>query len=247
MDLNTNNNYHSQRKKISQREYSLENTKLIPKTEQEQGKYVKAKLDLFQDFYAKLEDEYMADRRDLEEQLAQRSLELASATKELDNKQQELAMYKKDLERANNELIDINDALSVLARHVDRKRDDFEKKIARTICSRILPLIEELQQDKIPKRSLIKLDVLTTYLQSMTPRISKSREIIVALSPMELRVATMVRKGFSSEEIARMLHLSTHTIKTHRRSIRRKLNIRNLQINLTTYLKFKLGGLDSLD
>jgi DNA-binding CsgD family transcriptional regulator len=58
---------------------------------------------------------------------------------------------------------------------------------------------------------------------------------------MELRVAVMIKKGFSSEEIARLLHISPHTVKTHRKSIRRKLNLKNANINLASYLKLKLG------
>jgi DNA-binding CsgD family transcriptional regulator len=58
---------------------------------------------------------------------------------------------------------------------------------------------------------------------------------------MELRVAMMIKKGFSSEEIARLLNVSPHTVKTHRRSIRKKLNIKNSSINLSSYLKYKLG------
>lgn len=62
---------------------------------------------------------------------------------------------------------------------------------------------------------------------------------------MELKVAMMIKKGFSTDEIARMLHLSGHTVKTHRRSIRRKLNIRNSKINQTSYLRFKLDKPES--
>jgi DNA-binding CsgD family transcriptional regulator len=58
---------------------------------------------------------------------------------------------------------------------------------------------------------------------------------------MELRVAVMIKGGFGSEDIARLLYLSPHTVKTHRRSIRKKLGIRNSKINLSSFLKFKLG------
>jgi DNA-binding CsgD family transcriptional regulator len=58
---------------------------------------------------------------------------------------------------------------------------------------------------------------------------------------MELRVAVMIKGGFGSKDTARLLHLSPHTVKTHRRSIRKKLEIRNSKINLSSFLKLKLG------
>lgn len=171
--------------------------------------------------------------------------DLGTAAKLLEDKQHELLLYKKDLELVNRELVQANDAISVLARRIDRKRDELEKKIARSVSSQILPLIEELQQDHIHERTRVKLDVVSAHLRSLVPRISRERDIIISLSPMELKVAMMIKKGFSTDEIARMLHLSGHTVKTHRRSIRRKLNIRNSKINQTSYLRFKLDKPES--
>ena len=94
---------------------------------------------------------------------------------------------------------------------------------------------------KLPEKNQVKLDVLTAYLKDMTPETAKGHEVIISLSAMELRVAMMIKKGFSSEEIARLLHISPHTVKTHRRSIRKKLNLKNSSLNLSSYLKYKLG------
>jgi DNA-binding CsgD family transcriptional regulator len=194
-----------------------------------------------------LEKRYKSEHQAAERQLARQSAELDIAAQNIEELQYELDLHKRELARANKELVRTNDALSVLARHVDRKRDEFQKQVAHTICSQILPLIEELYLDKIPGRSQVKLDVLTAYLRNMIPQVSDGRDIIVTLSPMELRVAVLVSKGFSSEAIARMLHVSMHTVKTHRRSIRRKLNIRNVKVNLSIYLKSKLGRIESLE
>ena len=128
----------------------------------------------------------------------------------------------------------------MLARVIDKKRDELEKKIARVVSSQIMPVIDELRGDRVPEKSLAKLDVLAAYLDDLTPGATKGHDVIVSLSSMELRVAVMIKKEFSSEDIARLLHLSPHTVKTHRRSIRKKLGIRNSKINLSSYLKLKL-------
>ena len=87
----------------------------------------------------------------------------------------------------------------------------------------------------------MKLDVLSAYLSDLTPDGARGHDVIISLSAMELRIAMMIKNGFSSEEIARLLHISSHTVKTHRKSIRRKLNLKNADINLASYLKLKLG------
>jgi DNA-binding CsgD family transcriptional regulator len=85
----------------------------------------------------------------------------------------------------------------------------------------------------------VQLEVLATRLINLTPGISKSREVIAALTPMELEIAVLVKKDFSSEDIARLLHLSPHTVKSHRRNIRKKLSLRNSDTNLASFLKLK--------
>lgn len=167
---------------------------------------------------------------------------IAVTHKLLNKKQDELRRYKSDLELVNKKLLQANNAISVLAGQIDRKRDELEKKIARKVSSQILPLVEELQQDPIPEGCQAKLDVISAYLRNLTPGVSRGADIIISLSPMELKVAMMIKKGFSTEETARMLYLSPQTVKTHRRSIRRKLNLRNSPVNLATFLKFNLGS-----
>jgi len=57
---------------------------------------------------------------------------------------------------------------------------------------------------------------------------------------MELRIAAMVKNGLTSQEIARQLNISLHTVKTHRKNIRKKLKIQNSTVNLSSYLRAKM-------
>jgi PAS domain S-box-containing protein len=178
---------------------------------------------------------------ELENRVQVRTIELMDIAEKLEDKQRELLRHKLDLEKANKELVQTNTALSVLARNIDKKRDEVEKKIAQTISAHIIPLIDEIKNDKLSEKSRVKLQVLAAYLNDLTPDAAKGHDVIISLSATELRIAMMIKNGFSSDEIARLLHISPHTVKTHRRSIRRKLNITNANINLSSYLRLKLG------
>jgi PAS domain S-box-containing protein len=178
---------------------------------------------------------------DLERRVQERTNILMEIAKKLEEKQRELMRHKRDLEKVNKELFQTNIALSVLARNIDKKRDEVEKKTAQIIGSQIMPLLKEIKDDRLAEKTRAKLEVLDAYLSDLTPGAARSHGIIISLSAMELRVAMMIKNGFSSEEIAQLLHISPHTVKTHRKTIRRKLKLKNSDINLASYLKLKLG------
>jgi PAS domain S-box-containing protein len=188
----------------------------------------------FEDALGKINNE-------LEQRVTKRTQELMDVGEKLEGNKKELLRQKLDLEKASKELVQTNTALSVLARNIDKKKDEVEKKIAHVISSRILPLIDDIKNDKMHEKTRAKLDVLSAYLNDLTPEGAKGNDIIVFLSAMELRVAGMIKNGFSSDEIARLLHISPHTVKTHRRSIRKKLKIKDRDINLVSYLRLKFG------
>jgi DNA-binding CsgD family transcriptional regulator len=177
----------------------------------------------------------------LEQRVEERTLELMEAAGELESEHKELLHHKKELEKVNRELVDTNKALSVLARNIDRKREQAEKKISVAISSKIIPVIEGLKNDKTLKSLEAELDILTASLNDLTPGLRNGAGIIYSLSATELRVATMIKNGLTSPEIARLLHVSLDTVKTHRRSIRRKLNISKSKINLASFLRVKMG------
>jgi DNA-binding NarL/FixJ family response regulator len=56
---------------------------------------------------------------------------------------------------------------------------------------------------------------------------SESGDPVSRLSDRELEVFQLIGRGMTSAAIARELHLSTHTIDTHREKIRHKLGVRN--------------------
>lgn len=139
------------------------------------------------------------------------------------------------------ELVESNNALSVLARNIDRKREEFLKHTSWVVTSKILPIIETFQESKAFTNHRAEFDMLKAYLKELTAELEFGPGVIFILSNAELRIATMIRNGFSSPEISRLLNVSLETVKTHRKNIRKKLNICNTKINLTTYLQTKLG------
>ena len=63
------------------------------------------------------------------------------------------------------------------------------------------------------------------------------KERYARLTPRELEICDMIRKGLSSKQISFDLNLSVATVQKHREQIRKKLAITNKSINLGSYLR----------
>ena len=163
--------------------------------------------------------------------------DLAEKNQALEESRQSSTHHQQQLEHLNNQLLETNDALSVLARNLERARKESEKQILHRTRTLILPIVERLLEEKGMAKHRSELEMLRSYLMNLFPGHTEELKMAARLSATESRIAAMIRNGMSSEEIARSLYISTNTVKTHRKNIRRKLNLQNSGRNLRTWLK----------
>ena len=100
-----------------------------------------------------------------------------------------------------------------------------------------MPIVEDLRKAKSLESLQASLDILAANVQTLTSDLTGGMNLMASLTPTEVRVATMIKNGLTSQEIADKLYISLHTAKTHRRNIRKKLNVKNSRINLASYLQ----------
>jgi len=163
-------------------------------------------------------------------------LEYKKTRENLEQSQVDLLDHKEKLEDLNRRLIQTNQALTVLAQNIAREREETEKRIVLKTRSLIIPIIERLQHDKNLKRYEAELIMLVKHLEDLTSGLAADTKIATSLSFSELRIASLIKNGLTTEDMAKHLHISPSTIKTHRKNIRRKLGINNRQQNLRNYL-----------
>ncbi len=180
---------------------------------------------------------YLKTIEQLREQLAERVEGLEGASRKLLRAEGALHDYRLKLDSVQQELADLRGAFLALVRQMERSREDVEQEIAASIRGRILPILRELEAAPSLDRHKTELEMLFLCMSHISSGISREIPWSAALSTTELRVAILIRNGLTSEEIAKQLHLSLDTVKTHRRNIRKKLNLRNTDTNLITYLK----------
>ena len=187
-----------------------------------------------------MEEALMNSGAELKCMVQKRDLELKTSVRDLKRKCKELSMLKIEGEKVNNELLETNNALSILASKINGNRLDAEKTVAGTLNSKIMPIIDNLRKSNKIDDIQSGLDVLEIHLQTLIKELMGEMNTAANLTPSEVQIATMIKNGLKSREIAEKFYISPQTVKTHRRNIRKKLHIHSPNISLATYLRFMM-------
>ena len=121
-----------------------------------------------------------------------------------------------------------------------------EDKILSNLKFLVFPFIRQLKKSREPsyQRSLIKIieSNIGQALSSFSHSLSSKR---VGLTPTEVQVAGLVKQGYSSKEIAKILSSSVKTIDVHRVHIRKKIGLTGKKVNLQSYLSASFDSPDT--
>jgi len=153
----------------------------------------------------------------------------------LENKLRE---REQELEVININLEEANAAFKFLLKKSNVDKKELEDNILFNIKELVEPYLERLktrglnEEDK--NRYLYILeenlkDIVAPFSQTLS---SKKFN----LTPMEIKVANLVRHGKTTQEIADVLYVSDKTVCFHRSNIREKMGIKNMSVNLRSCL-----------
>jgi DNA-binding CsgD family transcriptional regulator len=106
----------------------------------------------------------------------------------------------------------------------------------------IMPLIDDLKLG-LPRQCAAVLDILASRLvEIVSPFTAALSHHSAGLSPAEIRLCDLIRRGMSSDQIAQHEHISPATVRKHREHIRRKLGIQGEQVSLVQHLEGFMRG-----
>lgn len=132
---------------------------------------------------------------------------------------------------------ELNTALRVLLAQRDTERKELEQRIILNADKLITPYVEKLKQTALdPKQRAFLSIIENNVAELISPFISKTLSMNAYLTPQETQVASLVRSGSQTKEIAGLLDISVNAVNFHRRNIRNKLGLKNENINLRSYL-----------
>jgi FixJ family two-component response regulator len=155
---------------------------------------------------------------------------------DLQQSRTELLAHQQRLGNLNAQLLDTNKALSIFAQNIEREREEIEKRIALKLRHLITPMVEKLRNDQALHKYGAQLDMLTSQIEDLTSGFAMDSRVAMTLSFTELKIASLVKNGITTEDIAKQLHIAESTVRTHRKNIRKKLKINNALYSLRNFL-----------
>ena len=156
-----------------------------------------------------------------------------------DQKDIESTLFKReaDLIEKAHQLEEINTALKVLLRRREEDKKDLEESLLTNVKESILPFLEKLKKTRLDENQKTYLMIVESQLLEITSPFLKSLSSkFTSLTPMEIKVAKLIKEGMASKEIAEILGVAEQTILTHRNNLRAKLGLRNERVNLRSHL-----------
>lgn len=157
--------------------------------------------------------------------------EVAKQMEELvESRTKQLALKSENLEQ-------VNVALTVLLKKREQDKKEIEEQMLANVKELVFPYLVKLREIAMTDGQKLYLDIIEKNLSNViSPFLHRLSAHYHNLTPTEIRVASMIKDGKSSKEIASGMNISPETVNNHRKHIRKKSGIANKKVNLRTAL-----------
>jgi PAS domain S-box-containing protein len=151
----------------------------------------------------------------------------------------EEALRQRDLELSlkSHSLEEANTTLKVLLNHKEQEKALLEEQVLTNLKKLIMPSIENLKRLKLNNEQIFQVKLIETQLQDIiSPFLHNLSMASRGLSPREAQVASLIKAGLNSKEIAKILNIEVGSVDFHRKRLRSKLGIAHGKVTLNAYL-----------
>ena len=156
---------------------------------------------------------------------------------ELKKKEKALAEREEELKIKTKNLEELNNALKVLLERRDEDRVEMEEKVVLNVRRLILPYFDKLKESGINQRQQAFVQILEESLSDIISPFSRTLSTkFVNFTGSEIKIASLIRQGKRTKDIAKLLGISKRTVEAHRDHIRSKLGLKTIKGNLRTHL-----------
>jgi PAS domain S-box-containing protein len=155
-----------------------------------------------------------------------------------ENKQDKdaLLVREQELKDKARDLEEMNTALRVLLKKREDDRIELEEKIQFNAEQLIEPYLDGLKKTQLSSRQATLLEIIeNNFDEIISPFARNFASIKYRLTPQEVKIASLIRQGQTTQSIAELMGLSIRTIEFHRTKIRNKLGL-NKTASLQAYL-----------
>jgi PAS domain S-box-containing protein len=148
----------------------------------------------------------------LEELVQERTGELARANQQLALEVEERRRAEKSLRRRETELKaqsqhleEVNTALRVLLKQRDEDKSEVQQSLLSNVKELVAPYLNQLDKTRLTTRQQTLVRILESNLDNIvSPFISKLSSRFVNFTPMEIRVANLIKEGKTNKDMAEL-------------------------------------------
>jgi PAS domain S-box-containing protein len=184
-------------------------------------------------------------RLHLEELVEARTAEMLEANislrKEIETRkksERDLRSREIELEERRKALEEMNIALKVLAKQRNEDKEIIEKNLIANIQTSCRIYLDKLIRSGLNADQRKCVAALEEHLKKIgSSFIRDLSSEYIGLTPSEIKIASLIKDGMSTKEIADLLNVSVNTVLFHRNNIRDKVGLKNSKVNLMTYLQ----------
>ena len=117
------------------------------------------------------------------------------------------------------------------------EKKEIEDNVLTNVKGMIAPYFKKIKKTRLDDQQKAILNIMESYLNEIISPFSRKIPLkYSSLTPTEIQVASLIRHGMISKEIAEIMGLSPQTIYNHRKNIRKKLGLENKKTNLRSRL-----------
>ncbi len=175
-------------------------------------------------------EEYLVTLSDITEQVVYR-----------ESLKKTIASYKQALDKGEKNLEEMNITLRNVIKNMKFEQQELYGEALKHLCRKLWPALSALQVEANPEIRKNYSEMLRGTIEDILNYASNGQSYMFKLTQAELNVARLIKEGDSSKKIAEKLHISFETVQTHRRNIRKKLDISGKGVQLASCLKDSLG------
>ncbi len=134
-------------------------------------------------------------------------------------------------------LEETNEALKILLARGEDDKKLVEDRIKSNVKELVLPYVEKLKLTGLTVEQQTYLEIIETTIKNVfSSFLQKITSKQYHFTPKEIQVATLIREGKTTKQIADIMKVTRSAIGLHRHHIRNKLGLGKAKVNLRSYL-----------
>jgi len=149
----------------------------------------------------------------------------------------EQKILEKQLRQEKQQTEEMNLTLKTVLKSIEQDKKDFENRVATKIRTSVLPGIHKISKSSHDNVSRSYLSLLEQQLLSLTKGFENELHGgLLKLTRTEIEICRLIQAGCSTKDICNAMRISYETVQTHRKNIRKKLDLTGRKLNLHTFL-----------